>query len=255
MKVIIIEDEELAARRLQNLISEVQTDFDILGVFESIESSVKWLKANKAPDLIFLDVQLSDGLSFEIFKQVDIDCPVIFTTAFDEYAIKAFKVNSIDYLLKPIDKTELTNSIIKFKKLHDLEILSLRSNEVKSILNNINKNEQVYKSRFLVKSKQTFLKITTDEIAYFYLENKLTFLVQKTGKKYLLDYTLDDLEKELDPLRFYRANRQFILNADSIQQVRSFFSGKLKVNVVPKYDNEIIISRLKATAFKEWMNK
>ena len=255
MKALIIEDEELAAKRLIAMIAEINDGIEILGVCESIESAVRRLKQNESPDLIFMDIQLSDGLSFEILKQVEIDSSIIFTTAFDEYAIQAFKLNSIDYLLKPFTEEELTAAIVKFEKLHGKKEPLLNEKEIEAILNSLVKNQPVYKSRFLVKSGQTFIKITAEDIAYFYVDNKITYLIQKNGKKHITDHVLDDLEKELNPHNFFRVNRQYILSADSIDDVHTFFSGKLKVHVLPKSSEEIIISRVKAPAFKEWLNR
>ncbi len=255
MKALIIEDEELAAKRLISLLKKVNTDIEIQGVCESIVSSVKWLMQNEKPDLIFMDIQLSDGLSFEIFKKIEIDSSIIFTTAFDEYAIQAFKLNSIDYLLKPFNEEELEAAIAKFEKLYGRKEPLLNEKEIEAILNGLVKNQPVYKSRFLVKTGQTFVKISSDEIAYFFVDNKITYLVLKNGKKHITDHVLDDLERELNPYNFFRVNRQYILNADSIEDVHTFFSGKLKVHVIPKSPDEIIISRVKAAAFKEWLNR
>lgn len=255
MKALIIEDEELAARRLINLISESNNKIEIIEVLDSVESSVKWLEQNEHPDLIFMDIQLSDGLCFEIFKQVELDSSIIFTTAFDEYAIKAFKLNSIDYLLKPINETELEGALIKFEKLRERKQPLLNDRELESLLNSMAKNQTAYKSRFLVKMGQTYIKFSAEDIAYFCVENKFTFIVLKNGKKYLTDHALDDLEKELNPHHFFRVNRQYILSDDCIDDVHTYFSGKLKVHVFPKSNEDIIISRLKAAAFKEWLNR
>lgn len=255
MKALIIEDEELAAKRLISLLKKVNAGIEIQGVCESIVSSVKWLMQNEKPDLIFMDIQLSDGLSFEIFKKIEIDSSIIFTTAFDEYAIQAFKLNSIDYLLKPFNEEELEAAIAKFEKLYGRKEPLLNEKEIEAILNGLVKNQPVYKSRFLVKTGQTFVKISSDEIAYFFVDNKITYLVLKNGKKHITDHVLDDLERELNPYNFFRVNRQYILNADSIEDVHTFFSGKLKVHVIPKSPDEIIISRVKAAAFKEWLNR
>jgi DNA-binding LytR/AlgR family response regulator len=254
MKTVIIEDEELASRRLKNLLFEIDPDIQVFASLDSIEKSVQWFSNNPLPELIFMDIQLSDGLSFEIFKKVNIDSPVIFTTAYHEYAIQAFKVNSIDYLLKPIALEDLVASMEKFKKLSSTENLKLKSKEVEAVLSGLFKNTPVFKSRFIVKSGKNFLKILSDEIAYFYVQNKMTFMMTKTGKKYITDLTMDELERELDPHLFFRANRQFLISEACIQNFQSYFSGKIKVSILPKYDEEIIISRLKANGFKDWLN-
>jgi len=253
MKVLIIEDEPPAAKRLKSILSEIDESIETLDVKDSIENSVSWIKTNPLPDLIFMDIQLSDGLSFEIFKQVEIKCPVIFTTAFDEYAIKAFKVNSIDYLLKPIETKELQKSIQKFHNLHSQFAPKLEHEAIQKLLESITPNKSIYKSRFLVKSGQSFFKVGADECAYFYLDNKLTYLVLRNGKRHLVDFTLDELEQQLDPQKFFRANRQFITNIDSITSIHNYFGGKLKIHLQPGEPEDVIISRAKAGEFKSWM--
>ncbi len=255
MKTVIIEDEEPAARRLKKMLLAVSTGIEVTDILDSVESSVKYFNNHNSTELIFMDIQLSDGLCFEIFKQSEIDIPIIFTTAFNEYAIQAFKVNSIDYLLKPIDEDELKRSIDKFYKMKERESGKLNSDEIDTLINILLKKQPAYKSRFLVKSGQVYIKISSDEIACFYVENKLTYILLKNGKKFFSDFTLDELERDLDPHRFFRANRQYILSDDSIQNVQSYFNGKLKVNLNPKSGDAITISRLKANSFKEWLNR
>jgi two-component system, LytTR family, response regulator LytT len=255
MKVLIIEDEALASKRLKQLIQEINNSIKILDVLESIESTLKWFKGSITPDLIFMDIQLSDGLCFEIFNRIKIDIPIIFTTAFDEYAIQAFKVNSIDYLLKPINKKDLEQALTKFEALKEQYSNSLKGFEIQQLLQKMSLNQKVYRSRFLVKAGQTFVKINSEIIAYFFVDNKLTYGNLFNNKKYLLDYTLDDLENELDPQMFIRINRQFILNINSIESVHIFFGGSLKLHLIPKCEEEVIVSRRRVAAFKEWMNK
>lgn len=253
MKVLIIEDELPAAKRLKTVLSEIDDSISVLDVIESVSSAVKWFQQNSIPDFVFMDIQLSDGLSFDIFKSVDIKCPIIFTTAFDEYAIQAFKVNSIDYLLKPIETKDLERSLNKLKELTTPQDSSYDSDVIKKILEKIQLNKPIYKTRFLIKSGQTYFRININECAYFFVENKLTFLVTFTSKKYLIDFTLENLESELDPQKYFRVNRQFILNIDSIADIHSFFSGKLKIKTRPLCDKEIIVSRAKALEFKNWI--
>lgn len=253
MKVLIVEDELPAAKRLRQMISEVEPSVIILEIKDSISSTVRWLNENESPDLIFMDIQLSDGLSFEIFKKVKIMCPVIFTTAFDEYAIQAFKVNSIDYLLKPINAADLRSSMKKYGELKRQFSADKESGDLKKLLESLTQNKIVYKTRFLVKSGQSFVKVSADECAYFYLENKLTYLIQFNGKKHLIDFTLDDLEKQLDPKVFSRASRQFIVNIESVASVHNFFGGKLKLHLRPETTENVIVSRERASLFKEWM--
>lgn len=255
MKALIIEDEEPAAKRMIKLLAEVDREINVLEVTDSITSSIRWFQNNNMPDLIFMDIQLSDGLSFEIFDSVEIKCPIIFTTAFDQYAIQAFKVNSVDYLLKPIKKDDLKKSIEKLKYLREAFGSTINQSDLVALLSNLKENKPVYKSRFLIRTGQTFIKVGIEQCAYFFVENKLTYLVTVSEKKHLIDVTLDDLERQLNPDKFFRANRQYILNIDSIKSIHSFFSGKLKVKLIQEINNDIIISRAKSTAFKEWMEK
>jgi len=248
MKVLIIEDENPAARRLQKLLGECNQSISVLHVCDSISESVKWLSANPAPELIFMDIQLADGLSFEIFKLVDIDCPVIFTTAFDEYALKAFKVNSIDYLLKPLNKPDLEIALQKHNNLKGIAKPNF-DDLIKSLLQN-NTN---YKERFLVNKGSKFIPVSIAEIAYFYSEDKVTFLKTINNERYILQFTIEELENSLNPMLFFRANRQILVKIDAILSVENSFNSKLKLKITPNFADEIIISREKAVAFKEWL--
>lgn len=253
MKVLIIEDEAPASRRLQKILGEIDPAIEIIGCIDSIDSSVKWLRDNDEPDLIFMDIQLSDGLSFEIFKCVNIGSPVIFTTAYDEYAIQAFKVNSIDYLLKPIDTLELKNSLDKFEKLK--ESYAEKALDFAGIIKNMRLSGPAYKSRFLIKVGTNLIIIPTNEIAYFFAENKMVFMVTFSGKKYIAENTLEELESLLDPGLFYRANRKFILNINSLENISASFSGKLKLTILPRINEEITVSREKTSEFKNWIDR
>lgn len=253
MKVLIIEDELPAAKRLKSLLKEVDPAIEIINVIDSISTAVKWLNNNSAPDLIFMDIQLSDGLSFEIFNQAKIKSPVIFTTAFDEYAIRAFKVNSIDYLLKPIETNDLYNSLKKLDDLRKQFSAESELDNLKRFLETLTQNKSIYKTRFLVKSGQSFIRVSAEDCAYFSLENKLTYLILFNGKKHLVDFTLDELENQLDPKIFFRANRQYIVNIEAIISVHNFFGGKLKLRLKPETGENVMVSREKAVLFKEWM--
>lgn len=255
MKILIIEDEAPASRRLKKLLTELEPTAEIEGSLESVEASVEWLRKNPAPDIIFMDVQLSDGLSFEIFNNINVDSPVIFTTAYDEYAIQAFKVNSIDYLLKPIETSSLSASIDKYKKLRDVYSVQYRANEIAGLLKSLTPAKPVYKSRFLIKSGTSMLAIPASEVGYFYVDNKITYLVCRTGKRHLTDHTLEELEELLDPQYFFRANRKFIVHIDAVESAASAFGGKLKLRLSQKTDEEIVISRERASAFREWLDK
>lgn len=202
-----------------------------------------------------MDIQLSDGLSFEIFKHVDVNCPVIFTTAYDEYALQAFKVNSIDYLLKPINKEDLAKSLQKWEQLKQQFSGSIDSSVVENLLVHLSKEQQRYKSRFLLKSGQAYTSISVDNVAYFFSDRKLTFLMTHGGKKFIIDEPLEKLEKQLDPYRFFRLNRSFLASLDSIASVHKFFNGKLKIDLRPYIDNKVLVSREKVTAFKQWLDQ
>lgn len=255
MKVLIIEDEPLTARRMRQMIQACDDTIEVLDVLDSIETSVEWLCHNPAPDLIFMDIQLSDGLCFEIFNRVDLDSPVIFTTAFDEYAIQAFKVNSIDYLLKPVKKQDLESALQKFSRLKSQPSSSFNTSEIYDVLKTMSLNQQVYKSRFLVKTGQAYIKLKCGQIAYFHSENKLTYIVLFSGKKYQTDYTMDQLERELNPGMFFRISRQFIVNVEAVESAHMYFGGALKLNINPSFHEDVIVSRRRASAFKEWMDK
>lgn len=248
-KIVIVEDEEANADRLKRLILNIRGNFQILTVLNSIQASVEWLSRNDPPDLIFLDVQLSDGVSFEIFNIIDVRCPIIFTTAYDAYALKAFKYNSIDYLLKPIDKDELKNAIEKFEYLNGSNV---DQNAFLQKIRDLN-NAPEYRTRFLVSFRDGFKQINTDSISYFISEYGATYSVSFEGDKNLITTTLESLEEQLDPRKFFRANRQHIININSINQIHHFFNAKLKVDV-KQCEKGILISRLKATSFKEWLN-
>lgn len=249
MKVLIVEDEILTSKRLKKMLLTLDSSIEVIDMIDSIESSVEWFNNNPAPDLVFMDIQLSDGLCFEIFDKVKVDPPVIFTTAFDEYAIQAFKVNSIDYLLKPIKQDELKQSLQKFHTLKE------RFSSVYEVLKKISFNRKVYKARFLVKTGQAFVKVDCNDIAFFHSENKLTYIILFSGKKYTIDYTLDELERELNPESFFRISRQYIININSVESVHTYFGGSLKLHLNPKVQEEIIISRRRAAGFKDWMDR
>lgn len=250
MNVLIIEDEAPAFRRLQKILDEIDPELEILEVIDSVEDSVKWLRNHSSPDLIFMDIQLSDGISFEIFDAIDISSPVIFTTAFDEYMLKAFKVNSIDYLLKPIKKEDLAQSIEKYRSLKTVFSGNASMND---LIKQIRLDDRKFKSRFLVKQGDKLLSIQTDDIEYFQTKNGVVYLAT-SEKKYLLDFTLDDLMKQLDPDKFYRANRQFVVGYNAIKAIHRYHKGKLLVELQIPTDEQIIVSSEKATDFKQWLD-
>jgi len=251
MKVLIIEDEAPAFRRLQKVLEEIKPDVEIVEVIDSVEESVKWLNNHTQPDIIFMDIQLSDGLSFEIFEAVNITQPVIFTTAFDEYMLKAFKVNSIDYLLKPIKKEDLQHSLEKYNNLKNSFNDSAQP-DLNTLISQIRLDDKKYKSRFLVKVGEQLISVESKDIAFFYVHNGLVYLKTHAGRGYIVDYTLDELSQQLDPEKFFRANRQFIVNFPSIKAVHKWYKGKLKLDTYLSTDDEITISAERSSQFKEW---
>ncbi len=251
MKTIIIEDEKLAQERLEELINQIDPSIEVAAKLTSVDSSVKWFKKNK-PDLIFLDIQLEDGLSFEIFDKVTIDVPVIFTTAYDQYAIKAFKLNSIDYLLKPIRKAELEEALNKYK---NIKTSYLRDFEdvFKSIVN----KEVSFKKRFLVQYGQKIKKVETEDAAYFYAMEKNVFMTTFRGSNYPINYSLDKLTEVLDPEKFFRINRKMIINFDAIKNMIPYSRSRIKIELNPPEPKEIeaLVSVERASSFKEWLDK
>jgi DNA-binding LytR/AlgR family response regulator len=250
MNIIIIEDEKPAARLLQRKVEKLGLQINTL--LHSVEESINWFQNNAHPDLIFLDIQLSDGLSFEIFESIDIKSAVIFTTAYDEYALRAFKLNSIDYLLKPIDEDDLEIAVNKFKARNSsTSNLSLDFEMIKKML--VNPVDRVFKKRFTIKVGQQLKMITIDEIECFYSENKGTYLHTFDNRNYLLDITLEQLENELDPQNFYRVSRKFIIPMKAIKEIQIYSNSRLKV-ILPTYkEDEVIVSREKVAEFKSWI--
>ena len=254
MKTIIIEDEKPAARLLQRKLEKL--DIEVGVMLHSVEEALDWFSKNEHPDLIFLDIQLSDGLSFEIFEKVEIKSAVIFTTAYDEYALRAFKLNSIDYLLKPIDEDDLEVAVSKFKARLPKQETGSRDfgmdfEQIKKMLSN--PFEKNYKKRFTVKIGQHLKVIATDEIECFFSENKGTYLHTFDNRNYLIETTLELLEQELDPAAFYRVSRKFIVPLKAIKEIVVYSNSRLKV-ILPSYkEDEVIVSREKVSDFKNWI--
>lgn len=249
MNILIIEDEKPAANRLVKLLEKHFPEAEFAGNFDTVTSAVRWFSQNPPPDLIFCDIQLADGISFEIFEQVLVNSPVIFTTAFDQYAIKAFQVNAIDYLLKPIDPEDLAKAVEKFKSRQvkppiDLDIL-------KSLLQPETKK---FKSRFLVRFGEKIQSIPAEEIAFFFSEERVTFLQTSAGKKYVLESTLEQLESAVDPAVFFRINRKYLVKVDAVEEVLSYSNSRLKVKLKNSSDTDILISREKVSDFKAWLD-
>jgi two-component system, LytTR family, response regulator LytT len=250
LNIIIIEDEKPAARLLQRKVEKL--GLKVTKMLHSVEESIVWFENNSHPDLIFLDIQLSDGLSFELFEQIEIKSAVIFTTAYDEYALRAFKLNSIDYLLKPIDEEELSVAILKFKNQFQKNTISnLDFDAIKRML--INPVEKEYKSRFSVKIGQQLKVISIDEIECFYSENKGTYIHTTDNRDYLIDSTLEVVEAEINPKNFYRVSRKFIVPLKAVKEIQVYSNSRLKI-ILPTYkDDEVIVSRERVSNFKEWI--
>ena len=250
IKTIIIEDEKAAYENLVRFLKHIDPSLEIIGWLKSVEDSIEWFKNNTTPDLVFLDIQLSDGNSFDIFKSIELSCPIIFTTAYDQFALDAFALHSIDYLLKPISKSKLEKAIKKFKTLYDrndqpdlnqLQVL------LKTLSHKVN-----YKDRFLVKKGDQLLSIGIDMIAYFFVD-EITLLVTKEGRKFSLNNTLEKLEKEVNPKSFFRLNRKVIANINAIHQITKLSDSKLKVVLNPRQEFDIYVSKEKAKEFKAWL--
>ncbi len=250
MKVLIIEDEAPAFRRLQKLLEEINPDIEIVEVLDSVEESVKWFNNHHIPDLIFSDIQLSDGISFDIFDRVPITRPVIFTTAFDEYMLKAFRVNSIDYLLKPIKKEDLEKSLLKYQQMKSVFGGGVDMGE---LLKNVKLGGQDYKIRFLAKVGDKLVSVETEDVAYFQTRHGVVHMATTQGRTYLLDQALDELMAQLDPNKFFRANRQFIVQFRSISAVHRYHKGKLLIELNPKLEEDVVVSAEKASDFRKWL--
>ncbi|WP_299522086.1 LytTR family DNA-binding domain-containing protein [Winogradskyella sp.] len=250
MKVIIIEDEKPSARRLQRMLKSFDVEAETL--LHSVEESIAWFQTNEHPDLIFLDIQLSDGLSFEIFEAIEINSAVIFTTAYDEYALQAFKLNSIDYLLKPIDEDELKTAINQYKgTTQQQKSVTLDFNDIKKLL--VNPIEREYKKRFSVKVGQHIKLINVEEIECIYSENKGTYAHTNGGRNYLLDMTLDQLEDELEPHMFYRISRKFYVNINAIKDIISYTNSRLQIKLNHYNEQDVIVARERVKDFKNWL--
>lgn len=246
--IVIVEDEKPNADRLKRLIRNIRPDAEVVAVLESISDCLAWFLENPQPDVVMMDVRLSDGLSFEIFDQVQLECPIIFTTAYDEYAVRAFKYNSIDYLLKPVEQEELLDAIEKLESYPQGDT----NKAVEGLLNFIHPKE--YRSRFLLPYRDGYKSLLVSEVAYFYSEQKMTRAKLHSGAEEVVPQTLEELEQQLNPKFFFRANRQFIIHIDAIQHLHNYFNGKLKVEIKGNPEVEIVVSREKAQLVKSWLD-
>jgi DNA-binding LytR/AlgR family response regulator len=252
MNILIIENERPAAEKMVKMLKKANRSINVLGIIETVEEAINRLQVKPDPDLIMMDIQLDDGLCFEIFETISVDIPVIFTTAFDEYTLRAFKVNSVDYLLKPVDEKSLLSALAKFKKLHYDD----RDPFKKDFRQLINEFRSQYKSRFLIKIGEKFRSVVTSEISHFHINERSLFLTDYNGKDYGIDYSLEQLQDMLDPKKFFRINRECIVNIDSIALMYSYSSSRLQLTLKNIEKSDLfVVSRDKVTDFKKWADR
>ncbi len=249
MRILIIEDEKIAADKLERQLLQYDASFQILDKIDSVKMSVDWLKNNTA-DLIFLDIHLSDGLSFSIFDELEINTPIIFTTAYDAYAIQAFKLNSIDYLLKPINTGDLALALQKFQKYYGENTTP----EYLHLIALLKGQKHAYQERFMVYTGEKIKSVAIQDVAYFFAEGKYVFLVNKDNQQFIIDFTLSKLQTKLDPALFFRINRKFIIHIDTIKQVVPYSKARLKIDLEPMSNQEVIVSIERSSDFKKWLN-
>ena len=252
MKALIIEDEIYASEALMELIHKIDASIEILSVLQTIEESVEWFRSFPTPDLVFMDIHLADGSSFSIFDEVNITCPIIFTTAYNEYALKAFEVSCIDYLLKPINQNDLVRAINKYKNM----IVKPNNNTelINQLLASIKTNRQEYKAYFLVPEKDKYILLAIADIAYIFIDEKIVKAITYANRSFSLDKTLDDLEAQLDPTYFFRANRQYIIARKAVKDLTVWFGGKMAINLSVTTPEKIIVSKQKVSEIKKWVS-
>jgi DNA-binding LytR/AlgR family response regulator len=251
MKVVIIEDEKPAAEKLHKALLQYNADMNVLATLGSVQEATQWFTQNAMPELIFMDIELTDGLSFRLFENIPVECPVIFTTAYDEYWQEAFEYNSIDYLLKPLKPEKLEAALKKYEKLKQYF-----TDNYKKLMNwQPGAAHTGYKKRFLVKRGTDYVSIKTEEVAYFYAAHKVVCMVDGSGQKFILDQSLADIEMQLDPALFYRVNRKYLVNMSAIKRIKAYPKSKLLLEVAPLVADEIIISQENVAAFKQWMGQ
>jgi DNA-binding LytR/AlgR family response regulator len=252
MRVLIVEDEKPAARRLERLIQALRPETEILEVTDTIEDAVAFFEKHKVdlPDLVFMDIHLADGLSFEIFNRTEVLVPVVFITAFDHYALRAFKVNSIDYLLKPVDEAELEAA---FRKFEDRTASPLPG-ELRQLLKTLSQSRAVFRRRFLVKTAGRIAFVNTEEISYFFSDSGNTFLVTNGSDRFLLDIALDEIEPDLDPARFFRINRAMVVGLHAIRKIDPHFNNRFSLELTPAFGGEVLVSRQRGPAFRQWLD-
>ncbi len=250
MNVLIVEDEGIAAERLIDLIRQLEPASTVVGEVDSVKSAVRWFKGNTAPDVAFFDIQLADGHSFEIFDQVNVSCPIIFTTAYDQYAIQAFKVNSVDYLLKPIKKDDLARALQKFKSA-----ARQQQPDMTALMALVQQQTQRYKERFVIKVGEHLKTVLTTDVGIFYSQDKATYLHTKAGQKMLIDHTLDQVEAMLNPAEFFRISRKYIVHLHAITDIISFSNSRLKLRLSNFPEEDIIVARERVGDFKAWLDR
>lgn len=251
MNVLVVENEKPAADKICRLLRKLDSSVEIMGVLETVESSITWLQENPSPDLILMDIQLDDGLCFEIFETIRVDAPVIFTTAYDEYTLKAFKVNSVDYLLKPVEEIALAAALDKYRKVFSGRLPSRE--DIEKILRDLSGQ---YKSRFLIKTASGYKSIPVNNISHFHICERSVFLKDLTGKDYGLDYSLEQLQKVLDPGKFFRINRDCIISIESISRINAYSASRLQLTISNEKDNDLfVVSRDKTADFKKWIDR
>jgi two-component system response regulator LytT len=259
MKIFIVEDEDLAVKKLKKTLMTVDDTATIVGEADSIKSTVSWLQNNPSPDLILMDIELADGQSFEVFNHIQVKSPVIFITSYDEYALKAFKVNSVDYLLKPVQKEDLQAALEKYR---DMKKMYASETDTSAISLNVLVKElqqklqtKDYRKRFLVKHGQKLVSVEVEEIAYFFSDGRLNFFKTNDNRKFVVDYTMDELNDMLDPDNYFRISRSFFISVNSVAQIHEYFGNRLLLHLKPETDKEAIVSREKVTDFKTWLGK
>jgi DNA-binding LytR/AlgR family response regulator len=252
MRVVIVEDEIPAANRLAKMLQAITDETEIVKKIDSVEAAVKFFALADPVDLVFMDIQLADGLSFDIFQQTQVKAPVIFTTAFDQYTLKAFKVNSIDYLLKPIDEKELEQAVVKYKQLYHQKENGF-SEKILKMVQEINNTR--YRERLLIKRGQQLSYLKTDATAYCFADGKLCYAIDFNSNKYLLENNLSQLEEQLQPNKFYRINRHLLVNIDAVNKVHTWLGGRLKLELVPSTKADTVVSRERVNGFKEWLGQ
>lgn len=252
MKALIIEDEIIAAESLKRLINQLDADIEILAVIQTVEDSVEWLSTNTHPDLLFVDIHLADGSSFSIFEKVEVKCPIVFTTAYDEYALKAFELNSIDYLLKPINKNDLQRSLNKYKnfKYQDIDYHAI----INKMMSRVDEGSH-YKEYFLVPERDKLIPLAVKDIAYIYIDLKIIKAVSFSGKLYYMNQNLDELMMQLNPNYFFRANRQYIIAHDAVKDVSLWFGNKISINLTVPIEEHVVVSKARVSEFKKWYSR